>query len=373
MRITFPHMGNVHIPIKALLNSLKLEIVSPPPITQNTLALGIKHAPESACLPMKINIGNFIEGLEKGADTIIMAGGWGPCRFGYYAQIERDILQALGYQFNMIILEAPDSNVGGLFNQVRDLGLNASYWEIIKALKFIWHQINAIDRMEKAYEHHLAHTDEKEKAVNILTAGLEAIDRSLSKKEVDSVLCRTIAALESLPRHNKPVLKIGLVGEVYTILEPACNFDMIRFLGNMNVEIKRSIYLSDWVNDHLFKGWLKKSNRSLIYKQASPYLNYWVGGHGRETVGCTVNFARNNFDGVIQIGPLTCMPEIVAQSVLQRVSEEERIPCMTLYFDEHSGAAGVYTRLEAFADMLERKNGFDLKPIMGGYNRCNTI
>lgn len=373
MQITFPHMGNVHIPIKSLLHRLQLDVVPPPPITQNTLALGIKNSPEFACLPMKINVGNFIEGLEKGADTIIMAGGWGPCRFGYYAQVERDILQDLGYRFNMIILEAPDSNVGELFNQVKALGVNVTFWEVLKTVKFIWNQINAIDRMEKAYEYHLAHTDEKEKATNILAMGLENIGGSICQRDVNKVCHETIAGLKNLPRHNKPVLKIGLVGEVYTILEPACNFDIIRFLGNMNVEIKRSIYLSDWVNDHLFKGWLKKSNRGHIYQQASPYLNYWVGGHGRETVGCTVDFARGNFDGVIQIGPLTCMPEIVAQSVLQQVSEKEKIPCMTLYFDEHSGAAGVYTRVEAFADMLYRRNSAGLKPGMGGLSRCNTI
>ena len=79
MLITFPHMGNVHIPIKTLLKKLELDIVAPPPITQRTLELGVKHSPEFACLPLKINIGNFIEALVKGADSFIMAGGWGPC------------------------------------------------------------------------------------------------------------------------------------------------------------------------------------------------------------------------------------------------------------------------------------------------------
>ena len=68
-----------------------------------------------------------------------------------------------------------------------------------------------------------------------------------------------------------------------------------------------------------------------------------------------MEFARQGYDGLIQIGPLTCMPEIVAQSVLCQVREVENIPCMTLYFDEHSGIAGISTRLEAFIDMLARK------------------
>jgi predicted nucleotide-binding protein (sugar kinase/HSP70/actin superfamily) len=36
------------------------------------------------------------------------------------------------------------------------------------------------------------------------------------------------------------------------------------------------------------------------------------------------------------------------------VSEKEHIPSMTMYFDEHSGKAGIITRLEAFTDMVAR-------------------
>jgi len=78
LKITFPHMGNSHIAIKALLTGLKLEVILPPPITKRTLELGVKYSPEFACLPLKINVGNFIEALEQGADTVLMAGGWDP-------------------------------------------------------------------------------------------------------------------------------------------------------------------------------------------------------------------------------------------------------------------------------------------------------
>lgn len=121
MKVTFPHMGNTHIAIKALLKGLKLDVVPPPPVTNRTLELGIKYSPEFACMPLKINIGNFIEAMENGADTIIMAGGWGPCRFGYYAQVQRDILYDLGYEFKMYILEAPDFNITELFGQLKGL------------------------------------------------------------------------------------------------------------------------------------------------------------------------------------------------------------------------------------------------------------
>ena len=111
MKVTFPHMGNAYIPIKALLAGLKLDVVPPLPITKRTMELGIKYSPEFACLPLKISVGSFIEALEQGADTVLMAGGWGPCRFGYYAQVERD-LKGPGLFIPYGVLRRPISKSG---------------------------------------------------------------------------------------------------------------------------------------------------------------------------------------------------------------------------------------------------------------------
>lgn len=355
MRITFPHMGNVHIAIKALLKGLKLEVVPPPPVTDRTLELGVKHSPEFACLPLKINVGNFIEALEKGADTVIMAGGWGPCRFGYYAQVERDILEDLGYSCRMVILEAPDFRISELFNQLKDLAGNVSMLQAIQAARFAWFKLNGVDRLERWLEYYLPRVSDKEQALRIYQLGLEEIDQAEDRPAVSCSLQSRHQEMERLEEHHLPRLRLGLVGEIYTILEPSCNHNIIQQLGRLNVEVHRSVYVSEWVNDHLLGGLVKRSHRSQVLNNSRPYLNYWVGGHGRETVGSSVGFARQNFDGVIQIGPLTCMPEIVAQSVLGQVGEQEDIAVMSLYFDEHAGAAGIQTRLEAFVDMLQRR------------------
>ena len=83
MKVTFPHMGELAVVLKTLLRGLGLEPVVPPPITQKTLELGVRHSPEFACFPLKLNVGNFIEAADLGADTILMAGGGGPGRLWY--------------------------------------------------------------------------------------------------------------------------------------------------------------------------------------------------------------------------------------------------------------------------------------------------
>lgn len=82
-KITFPHFGNFFIPGKALMNELGFETIVPPPISQKTISLGTNIAPEFACLPLKVNLGNYLEAISAGAEIICMAGGAGPCRFGY--------------------------------------------------------------------------------------------------------------------------------------------------------------------------------------------------------------------------------------------------------------------------------------------------
>ena len=66
-------------------------------------------------------------------------------------------------------------------------------------------------------------------------------------------------------------------------------------------------------------------------------------------------YARQGYDGVIQLAPFTCIPEIVAKGVLPSVSRDLDIPIISFFLDEQTGEAGFRTRLEAFVDLLVRR------------------
>ena len=80
-----------------------------------------------------------------------------------------------------------------------------------------------------------------------------------------------------------------------------------------------------------------------------------IGGECIETIGDTVFAARNGIDGIIHIMPFSCMPEIVAQNILPKVSKQEDIPVLELVLDEQTGKAGNITRIEAFIDLVKRR------------------
>lgn len=355
MRASFPHMGNLDITVSGLLYTLNADMVVPPPITRRTLELGVRYSPEAACLPFKLNIGNFIEAMELGADTIIMIGGWGPCRFGYYSQVERDILKKLGFDFNMIIIEAPESRWYDLLRQVKSVGRNVTTWQLMKGLKFAWEKTVAADQIERTYLSTLSYS----RYPDIVAAGYQKARQRLlearTRDEVNAVVSDYLTETERMVKVYRDPVRIAVIGEIYTMLEPFANFNIQERLARMGVVCERSLYLAEWINDHLTGSRLAAGSAKSHTQMGDSYLPCWVGGHGKETVGYAVSFARQGYDGIIQIGPLTCMPEIVAEAILPQVSKDEGVPIMSLWVDEQTGEAGLQTRLEAFVDMVERK------------------
>lgn len=357
MKVTFPHMGTIHIPLKTLFEELGTEVLVPPPITKKTITLGVQYSPEFACFPLKVNMGNFIEALEEGADTIIMAGGVGPCRFGYYAEVQREILSDLGYEFEIIVLEPPQGNIMGLLDNIKRLANNKSWREIWKVIKIAWQQIEALDYLHQLSLKVRPYEDKRGDTTRAYQKAVFLIEDSRTARSIKKSLEKGEELLKSIKREDlsEPPLKIGLVGEIYMVLEPYANLDIEKTLGRMGVEVERNIYLGNWIKDHLLPKKFGSGEREKIVEAASNYLDHFVGGHGLESVGQTVLYAQNNFDGVVHILPFTCTPEIVAQSILPEVSRNFNIPLISFSLDEHSGKTGFITRLEAFLDLLRQK------------------
>ncbi|TZE83098.1 2-hydroxyacyl-CoA dehydratase [Calorimonas adulescens] len=351
MRLTYPHMGNLDIILKALFEGFGAEVVTPPPITERTLSLGVQYSPEFACIPLKINVGNFIEALELGADTIIMLGGIGPCRFGYYGQVEREILKDLGYNPKMVIIEPPQ---GRLIDFLKDFGSlfpGLTFKKVINAVKLAWEKMAYLDKMEKAMLVYRAHEVHRGAVTDKYNEYRGYIDESMDPKEVKELGLRAIEEMKSLtvPADDK-ALRIAVVGEIYFLIEPYPSQDIFKELNELGVEVEKTEYISDYVLMNIFPRKLKK-----IKEAARPYLNRVIGGHAINTIGNTRQFADMGYDGIIQIFPFTCTPEIVAQGILNRMSRDLDIPVMSLSYDENTGQAGYQTRIEAFVDLLMRR------------------
>lgn len=356
LKVTFPHIGNCYIPFRTLMLELGIDPVIPPPISQRTITLGTKMAPEFSCFPLKINLGNFIEAIELGADAIFMAGGVGPCRFGYYGELQRQILQENGYELEFLVLEAPKTHPLELWDKIKRYFPKHRLHDISRAISLAWLKAEALDRFDRLANEVRPLVKHAESVDVLQEKFYNLVDRASLAKDIKSIGVLGLEELKGFPVSLKPrLLKIVLVGEIYMVLEPRVNFQIERMMGSMGVEVHRTIYFTDWVRDQLVYSIIKPNWRKNLSLTARPYLNNFVGGHGLETVAHTVEAGVNRFDGVVQLAPFTCMPEIVAMQVLPSVSREVSIPVLSLIIDEHSAEAGIRTRLEAFIDLLAHK------------------
>ncbi|MBC7325129.1 MAG: CoA protein activase, partial [Moorella sp. (in: Bacteria)] len=243
VKVTFPHMGHMWLCVKAMLEYLGVAVVIPPPSSKRTLALGARYGPEFACLPLKLNLGNFIEASALGADTILMAGGCGPCRFGYYAQVEHAILRDLGYRYELVVLEPPERHVGQLLSRIKTITGNNSWKRVYRGIKLGYQKIRAVDELERE-----AHRLRPREIVpgstdRAFQEALKEIERAADLEELAAARGRAGEAMRSVRIEERDVLRIGIVGEIFTLLEPFANLDIERRLGRMGVEVDRSIYL----------------------------------------------------------------------------------------------------------------------------------
>ncbi len=331
-------------------------MVPPPVCSRKTLEIGSKHSPEMMCLPFKVFMGNYIESIEKGADTIIITGSCGPCRFGFYSLMQEEILKDLGYDVEIILIDSLSEGSREFKSNIAKITNDNSLRGLIKNSRIALDLIKRADNLTQHSNYARAYALDKNEVNRIMGDYLDASIKVHGSKGLIKLMNDTDKKLSNVREIEgyKPI-KVGIIGEIYTIIEPFVNLEIEKKLGNLGVLVDKSLTPSKWLDHHVTSFPFGSKYEKNKYKLAKPYLATMVGGHGRETIGSAIHYKNMGYDGVIQILPLNCMPEIVAKSILKNVSRDLDFPIMTLVVDEMTGEAGYLTRLEAFVDLLSKR------------------
>jgi len=380
MIIVIPGMGNFsRIGLSDLARRLEVEYRLPD-ITTRTIELGARFSPEFACLPLKVLVGSFIEGFAMGGDKGVFPGGDGPCRFGYYTETIDTILR------NVFNIEDPD--VARLFEEYNtnlDYFLEAhkdghfmhplgtpradglryftrafqamaphkNSLEIWIDIRNAFRKAQAVDRIEREVAKNRCFEIRKGDTDRALAKALEIVDNARHRLRIIEAERKALAVIEAVPKDkDRDVLKVALIGEFYMLLEPSVNFDIEKMLGKMGVSVTRTCFPTDWIVGPKSKNPVYGYPKPYIAEKAKPYLNHPVGGEGESSIGNTRICAEKGFDGIIHLGPFTCMPETIAKAIFPRISREEDIPILSFTIDEQTGRAGIETRIEAQSDLM---------------------
>ncbi len=142
----------------------------------------------------------------------------------------------------------------------------------------------------------------------------------------------------SLQRADKG--SIAIIGHPYNLYDSYANLRVIDRLQNLGYRVMTPQMLSSKV--------LVTANNELH----KPL--FWSAG--RTVFGAGAHYAaRTDIIGIIHLASFGCGLESLLIDLVQRVANRHDKPLLLLTMDEHTGEAGVETRLEAFLDMLAWK------------------
>ena len=345
--ISFPHMGNYSLVLERLFARLfpYAHILPPPPITRKTVELGAAHSPDFVCAPFKYNLGNYIQTLDAGANLLFQSGTG--CRYGYYGELQEQILRDLGYDFRFACLSREDARPLAALRTLRGLGCPLSPLGVAAAFHQAILIIRAMDELEYWLRENIGFERVRGSCAARHRHFLERFTHSISPAQLHAAQTEARKATRALRLDIPPnPLRVGVVGELYTLMEPHSNFELERKLAADGVAVSRA--MSVWF---LLFG---RSNRRSL-RQSDGYLRYTVGANGVDSVSQSLGYARRGYDGILHLKSFGCIPELNAGPALEQLSARERIPILSMSFDTHSGETGVQTRIEAFTDMLRMR------------------
>jgi len=147
---------------------------------------------------------------------------------------------------------------------------------------------------------------------------------------------------------QRPVT-IFILGHPYNVYESYTNMDMMKKLEKMGV----NVLTIENLKPEVFKG--KR------VKVSGKFSNYW--GNEQEILQTSeyifkhigANDKNGHVDGVIFLISFACGPDSLIAEIVMRDMKKKHIPYMDLIVDEHTGSAGMQTRIETFVDMIKRK------------------
>lgn len=347
--LAFPQLGDYQYPIGKFLKKVThLEVINTPPITRKTIELGSKYAPDSVCVPFKYNLGNFIEALDLGANTLLQAGGG--CRYRYYAEVQETILKNLGYDFELIQIIGSDSlSFKEAFSIFKKLNPTLTRREFLKEIIATLLYIYYLDSLDSKIRKVVGFEKQNGSFLKLKKRFISECNTAKGIFSLTKIYRNTVRRLKTIPIDKpKDCLKVGIIGELYTAMEPYSNYELEKTLASYHIEIKRFTNVS-------YLLWQKKFLGPYMKFRVRKYCKYTLGADGLDNVYRIDYLKRHKFDGVIHTKPTGCTPEIGAIPIMIKEAKDLHIPITFFSFDEQSGLDGIKTRLEAFYDLLNFK------------------
>lgn len=299
---------------KTFLTELGAEIVVSPKTNGRTLDGGVRVTVDEACLPIKLLHGHVLE-LRDGVDLLFLPR---------LVSIERRAficpkLMGLPDMVRQSIDNLPPL-IDTCFNlHRREKNLGRAFREIGAYFS------RRSGRIARALQ---AAQAEQQKYKNLVQGGMLPTAALAAWENGGDEPCVSAPA----------ALRIGVLGHPYIIYDDYVNQ---RLLTKLNAA-GAAVVTADMLPDTAIRAGTGKLSKQL----------FWT--LGKQNLGAAYSFLDSGgVDGIIHLAAFGCGPDsLVGELVEIRAKKQTKIPFMLINIDEHTGEAGMDTRLEAFLDMI---------------------
>ncbi|HNS32831.1 MAG TPA: hypothetical protein PKN36_07655 [bacterium] len=363
MLVAFPHMGNGWPAFKALCEGMGARVYVPLENNVRQLEKGLRNSPEWVCFPFKMTLSNMIESLDAGVKTLVMATDCGPCRFGFYYAVQERILRDMGYEFEMKYLPQGDlltfEWVDFLKSICEDRKLE-SWISISRTVKIFLMKLYLVRLAEDCEGLTRCYERTKGDTGRALKKSIKLIDEASAFSELKRLKMYIPEIFSDIERNDREdVVTVKMTGENFVAVDDFSNHNIKKKLGELGCRVYMGTGLYDWVKHKFHLNFHRKYLEYLNKKHRSAGgLQMDIGGEAVWVLGDYIDSSEEEkFDGFVHIYPFTCMPEITAKAIITKWYGEGifGLPPFFFSFDEHSGEAGLITRLEAYVDLLRRR------------------
>lgn len=296
---------------RTFLEELGAEIVVSDYTTKQILDDGVKSCVDEACLPVKLfyghvlNLKNKVDYLFIPRFTSVSKNEYVCPKFGGLPDMVRNALKDLP--------EIIDTEVN----------LRKSKKNAIKAAMEIGYKfVGSKSKIKKAYNKALASYRQSREMIKQGRLPEEYIGRSKPPGG----------------NSNEKMINIAIIGHVYNLYDSYVNMDMLCKLIRNNV----NIITVDMIDSNIINEKVGTLSKRLFWN------------FGRRALGSAMHLLeREDIDGIIYLMSFGCgIDSFICDLVERRVRRAGNMPFIVLTIDEHSGEAGMNTRLEAFVDMI---------------------
>ncbi len=312
---------------KKILDELGVEIILSPETNKKIVEVGVQHGFGELCIPMKIYYGHIFHLIENYPDLD-------------YLFVPRYVSDVKEGFFCPKFISLPDvikilPNVPEILNfevNIKEFPISISAIELGKQLgKSREESLEAYEKAKNYYREYL----------NFLREGAP-VNYALR-------LVRRDRPFKLPKKQKKGEIKLLLLGHGYNLFDTYINLDFQKKLHEMGAEVLTIENLPESV----FKVPVVV-NRKL--------QNYWI--HEEELMQAVRYYltkGRNEIDGVVFLISFACGPDSLISELIMRDMKVVRLPYLAIIMDEHSGDAGLKTRIGAFTEMIKRKKRFEIE------------